>query len=399
MANQIDENGLVVDTSDETRTRLEEIMRSAYGDDINLDSDTADGQWVGNVTQIIQDLLQLIKKTNSMFDPDQAVGVILDQRVAINGIERKGGSYTITPISITTDRALNLEGLDDDAVSPSGTGYTVQDDQGNKWILLESQAIADAGTYVLSFRAEKVGQVSTVPNTITNPVTSVLGVTGINNPTTYTLLGAIEEQDPVLKVRRRKSVAIAAQAIVDALEAMLENLAGVSGATVIENVSDAIDGDTIPAHSIWAIVNGGTPEEIANAIYAKRSMGAGMKGTNEHTIIRPNGIPFTVRWDDVEPENLFMKLHLKSINGIDELDLELIKAQLVLQLVPAPNQGVNITQVGTLIQSIDPNAMVVPTVGDGFGYNAVDAYLTILSPSAKNKQFVVSADNMDFTEV
>jgi hypothetical protein len=49
-----------------------------------------------------------------MFDPDNAVGVVLDQRVAINGIQRQAGTYTVTPITVVTSQSVNLYGLDQD---------------------------------------------------------------------------------------------------------------------------------------------------------------------------------------------------------------------------------------------------------------------------------------------
>ena len=51
-------------------------------------------------------------------DPDQAQGRVLDQRIAINGLERKGGTYTVTPVNITVDREVSLVGLDGRKAGP-----------------------------------------------------------------------------------------------------------------------------------------------------------------------------------------------------------------------------------------------------------------------------------------
>ena len=147
--------------------------------------------------------------------------------------------------------------------------------------LKTTQTPAGAGTYVYVFRAENAGAVTTTLNTITTPVSIVLGVTSINNPTTYSVLGINEELDSELKIRRRKSVAISAKGYNDAMTAMLENITGVTYAKVYENTTDTQDSDSIPAHGMWAIVEGGTDAQIAAAIYAKRSGGHAMKGSEQ----------------------------------------------------------------------------------------------------------------------
>ena len=101
-------------------------------------------------------------------DPDQAQGRVLDQRVGINGIERKGGTYTVTPVNITVDRAVSLVGLDGED-SKAGV-YTVKDDAGTQFFLLTSASLA-AGTHSLSFRAETLGAVLVSLGTITAAVT------------------------------------------------------------------------------------------------------------------------------------------------------------------------------------------------------------------------------------
>src|SRR5581483_5728996 len=156
----------------------------------------------------------------NMFDPDNAVGVILDQRVAINGIQRQAGTFTVTNVTLIVSQALNLYGLDQTAQPV----YTVADNAGNQWQLQTTQHISGPGTYVFSFQAANPGAVLTTINTITVPVTIVLGVTSINNPTTYTTLGINEESDAVFKVRRQKSVQLSSVGYLAGLLAALQNI-------------------------------------------------------------------------------------------------------------------------------------------------------------------------------
>ena len=396
MPNGITATGIQTKSQAELLSDLTTAFQAIYGADINLNSNTPDGQALNIFIQAILDNLDLIVQVYNSFDPDLAFGATLDERVAINGIKRQGGTFTLTNITLTVDRALNLAGLDGAIDNPNGTGYTVADNANNQYILAASQMIATPGTYVFQFRAKNPGAVLTVPNTITSPVTVVIGVTSINNPTTYTSLGANEESDAVLKIRRQKSVSLGSQGYLAGLLAALENINGVTAAFVYENVTDTIDADSIPGHSIWVIVNGGAPADIAQAIYTKRNAGCGMKGSQTFAVTQLDGSTFIVKWDNVVPQNLFIQFDVTSLDGIHTPNPTYIANQLVLLFTPGVFQEVNINGLATLVQQIDPNALVTNA---GFSLASGGPYTNTLTPSAKNNQFAISAGNIFITVV
>ncbi len=359
MPNSIGPTGLEVATRAEIIAAYTTAFQTIYGADINLDQDSPDGQMIGIFTQSILDLEDLLVQIYNMFDPDNAVGVVLDQRVAINGIQRQAGTFTITPITIVTSQACNLYGLDQAEDPNPQPVYTVQDNAGNKWLLQTTQLIGAPGTYVASFRAELPGANLTIPNTIDIPVTIVLGVTSVNNPTLYTTLGMNEESDAALKVRRQKSVSLASQGYLAGLLAALENISGMASAFVYENNTSATDGDGVPGHSIWVIVSGTASDaEIANAIYTKRNAGCGMKGSTTYAVTQVDGSPFIVRWDVVLFENLFIVFTATSIDGVNVPNIQAIRPALVNSFVPGVNQEVNINALATQVQAVDPNTLV-----------------------------------------
>lgn len=355
MPNQLTGEGLEVSTYEELLEYYTGQYETIYGEDINLASDTPDGQMMNIQIQAILDLQDLLVAIYNAFDPDNAVGNVLDQRVAINGIQRQAGTFTVTNITLVNDRSINLVGLDDDEDNP----YTISDNAGNRWFLTESETGLSAGTHVLVFRAENPGAQLTTPNTITTPVTIVLGVTSVNNPTTYTTLGINEETDAVLKVRRQRSVSLASQGYLSGLLAALENINGITSAFVYENDTDATDSDGVPSHSIWVIVAGtAADEDIANAIYQKRNAGCGMKGDETYTITQVNGTPFVVRWDTVITRNLFIKFTTTSLDGVVPVNIQAIREGIAEQFVPGVFEEVNINALATLVQQIDSNCLV-----------------------------------------
>jgi hypothetical protein len=388
MANSIGPTGITTSTQAELITYFSAAYRGIYGNDINLDQDSPDGQMMMIFIQAILDVQDLIVQVNNQFDPDLAIGNILDQRVAINGIQRQAGTHTITNITVVVTQSVTLYGIDQDVAAP----YRIADNEGNQWELLVTVAVPGAGTYVYAFQAVVPGAILSVPNTITVPVSVVLGVASVNNPTTFTTLGLNEESDADLKIRRQKSVSLSSQGYLAGLLAALENITGIVSAFVYENTTGSTDGDGIPSHSIWVIVSGAaSPAAIANAIYTKRNAGCGMKGTQTFNVSQADGSIFTVRWDNVTAEDLFIKFTATSLDGVNPPNIAAIRTGLVTLLVPGVYEQVNINDLATLVQQIDNNTLVTSA---GFSTSSGGSYTNTLTPSTKDKQFVVSEENI-----
>jgi hypothetical protein len=391
MPNAIGATGLTTATQTELVNQYTAAFQLIYGADIDLDQDSPDGQLMYDFVQSVLDLEDLLTQIYNGFDPDNAIGAVLDQRVAINGIQRQAGTFTITDITIGTSQSVNLYGLDQ-TLQPV---FTVSDASGNNYQLQVTQLGFNpgAGGSALLFQAENPGALTPTPNTITVPVTIILGVSSINNPTAASSIGLNEESDAALRVRRQQSVSLSSQGYLKGLLAALENLTGMSAAFVYENTSNATNGDGVPGHSIWVIVSGtATALSIATAIYGKRNAGCGMYGAISYVLTQVDGTLFTVFWDTVVQENLFIKFNVLSINGTGVPNIAAIRAGLVTKLVPGVFAEVNINELATVVQTIDPNTLVVSagfdtSSGGGFGNN-------ILLPASKNKQFALSSANI-----
>ncbi len=293
MPDILDADGLQTKDLTEIVTDTEDALEVIYGPDINVEQNSPDGQQVNIYAQGSVDQREVLQKVYSSFDPDQAEGIVLDQRVALNGIKRIEGTFTLQDIEVVTDRALNLIGLDTEAteITPDVDGlYTIKDNEGTLFYLVATQVIASAGTYTYQFRAAELGKVEVLPNTINTPETILAGIVTVNNPGAVSVTGIDEETDFQLKVRRRSSTAFPSLGYLDSILSGLLNLDNVSTAFVYENdTSVNPDSRGIPSHSIWAIVEGGSDEEIADVIYKKKSAGCGMRGDEEVSVTRING--------------------------------------------------------------------------------------------------------------
>lgn len=392
MSNLLDVTGLTVNSVTEIVAQITVDLQDIYGADINVDQNSPDGQLINIFAQVNADQLQLLVDIYNSFSVENAFGVNLDERVAINGLARRAGTYTTTPVLITVNQALNLIGLDELETNPTAQVFTVKDAAGNQWVLAENHSFVGAGSTSLTFRAVTLGAVEVVVNTITNQVTTVLGVTAVNNPTVSgTVAGVNEESDADLKIRHGRMFYLPSVGPSDAVAAALLSIPEVIDAYVGENVTDA-PVDSIPAHGIWAIVNGGADADIAQAIYTKKGAGCDMKGSETYVITRPQGNSITIKWDFALTQDLYIQFGITPRTGTIPTDAE-IKTALAAALVYKLGQIATIGDVVAAMLAIAPNAYItgVGVSDDGMSYGDTSA------PSDIQRYFLVTEANIDIT--
>lgn len=398
MPDNLTATGLEVKTLNEILSDLEAGLRTVYGSDINLNQNSPDGQLVNIFAQAAVDIRELAQGIYNGFDPDTATGRVLDERVTINNIERQGGSYTIQPIDIVVDRTISLQGLDANFNDIDGTGYTIQDDAGTQFTLIDSETLT-AGSYTRNFRARDIGQVETTIGTITNPVTIVLGVVSINNSSAALEIGSAQETDAALRIRRQKSVAIASNGYLNGLLGTVLNLDGVTDGVLYENVNSVVDADGIPAHGTWLIVEGGANTEIADQIYAKKSYGSNLRGDVVIPITTPSGAIFSAKFDRPVAKDLFIRFDIQPLVGSPSYDLDDIKAYIVANLSYNIGEYAETSRITCIAKDgINANG------GDGVAINmeiSIDGvnYVDFLTVDTLDEQWVVDVTRIDITEV
>lgn len=324
MSDLFNENGLQTATAPELLQDLETAFRAIYGEDVLLDSSTPDGQWLNILVQKGVDVRGLLMQLYNSFNPDNTQGAVLDQRCALNNVFRKAGTFTTVDVTIVTDRELTLQGLDDQYNNPEATGFTIQDNEGNRFILVNTTELS-IGSNECRFRSEQLGQVIVAPHTLTVPVTIVLGVISVDNDTSGSL-GEDEESDANLKIRRRQSVSIGSFGYLNGLQGALLQLDGVNDAKVYENYTSSTDENGTPGHCIWVVMDGGATDEIAQTIYSKKCPGTNMRGNITYDITTPAQTTFTAKWDNVTDEDFYIKFNIKPIATGISFNLDAIKA-------------------------------------------------------------------------
>ena len=335
MADILNANGLSVDNYDTLLTNVQSSMNTIYapdGEPINFGSETPDGQMTNIYAQIGSDSRELIQNVYNSFDPDKCSGVVQDSRYALNYITRKGGTFTIQNIAITVNQTVTLNGLDGNYNDLSAASYTVSDDAGNLWYLIDTTTLT-AGTTSLPFRSQNYGLYQPVIGTITNQVTKVLGVTSVINSVAPTTLGESQETDAEFRVRRNRSTAVRGQNNNDALLGQILELDGVTDAKTFINIPSTPDYDSnITDYAVWTIVEGGANSDIADVIYAN-STGLPTYGSVLVNVPAISGQVFSVNFDRDNPVSLYIQFDLKVENAGTNVNLDAIKTYMVNNLI------------------------------------------------------------------
>jgi len=303
-------------------TGLQDIY-AQNGETLNLDSNTPDGQLIELLAYAGSVVREMMTEVYNSCDPDKCVGAIQDNRYQINYLTRKQGSYTLQNIAITANKTVSLQGLDASFNDPEASAFSVSDDNGNIWYLVDSTTLL-AGTTSLEFRAKEIGPVMPTIGTITNLVTIIPGVISAINNVGATSIGTEEESDSDFRIRRARSVTIAGQSNVDTIEADLLSLDGVVAVRIHENRTNATDSTGTPAHTIWVIVEGGANTDIANIIYGNLA-GSGTKGTITVPITTASLQVIDINFDREIIVPLYIKFEIKPITDYGEINTDSIK--------------------------------------------------------------------------
>lgn len=414
MADTLDQNGLTLDSYTTILQFIQDAMNAIYapdGDLINFGSETPDGQFTNILAQMSSDVRQLALNIYNSFDPDTVSGTVQDSRYALNFLTRKAGAFTIQNINITCNQTVTLQGLDGNYNDINATSYTVSDDAGSLWYLIDTTTIT-AGTHSLPFRSQDMALVQPTIGTITNQVTKVLGVTSVNNYVAPTSLGVEQENDDQFRIRRNQSTSIKGQSNYDAMLGQLLQVDGVNEAKIFvnntNNANTTVTGDInngVPPFNIWVIVDGGANSDIAQIIYYN-SAGLATYGYSnseidytEVNVTTISGQPYNIKFNRVNPVPLYIRFDLKIADSGISINEDLIKDFIIENLVFGLNQSAETSYVTDIaaqsLLQFNANIYALNVEVSTDGINWTDY---IASTSWMNK-FVIDASRITITQV
>lgn len=326
----IDFNGLQTKDFNTLLSDIQTSIQNIYapnGEEINFTSSSPDGQITNILAEIGTVAREILTETYNTLSPSNCSGAVQDIRYQINYLWRKGATFTIQNIDITCDRTITLQGLDGSYNDINASSYTVSDDAGNLWYLIDTTTIY-AGTTSLPFRAKNIGQVIPTIGTITTQNTIIAGITSVINSVGYTSLGEEQETDLEFKLRREKSVSNASDNNVDTITGQLLQLDGVTDVYTWVNNTNSTDSTGTEAHTLWVIINGGANSDIADVIYTNIG-GADTRGNVEIQTATISGQVLDIRFDRPTVVPLYVRYNIKVTGDKDFINVDGIKSKIV----------------------------------------------------------------------
>ena len=389
--NYIGINGLVTQSLEEIVEDITAKFKSIYGEDINIEQNSPDGQLINIWAQEKKDLLDLITQYYNNLDPDRVIGIPQQILYKLNGLTINAYTYSYVYVNVTTTAPVTLQGLDENIENADGTGYTVRDTNGNRWILATTAEFDEPGTHLLQFRAAELGSITALPNTINVMETILAGVSGVNNPAGNYITGNTGETSAQFRRRRNQAMAVPSQGFDESTQSQMLNLSDVTQCKVYDNRTDEVV-NGIPAHGIWVIVIGGTPEEIGRVIYNNLPPGIPMKGSLSVQVPKTNGDIFTALYDVGQPVQLYARATIKNFSDTP-LDTDYIKQQLALITYEIQQRA----------ESSDISTGIKEAVGDSATPYDVEIstdnsnWVEYATPEGLDEYFVLSPENITLT--
>ncbi|EKN6317519.1 hypothetical protein DVP60_14860 [Yersinia enterocolitica] len=368
MALQFDNNGLQTDTFRDLFQTLSDSYKGIYGQDIDLDQESPDGQRVALEAQARTDIEAAIQWLYSQMDPDFNAGDMQQIVAKLHGLYLRPGSRSQRDLKIVTDRPVLLY-----------SGYKIQDQANQVWFVRQNVTV-QAGTTAVTFFAENFGKVTGLISDTFTQLTPELGVLDIVSDTAA-VAGRDEETPEEFRQRRNRSLENPATGSTGAIFAKVAQLAGVTDLNIGENDTKVDNPATgIPANSIWLVVEGGAVSDIVEVIIKQKGGGTGVKGevTGRYieTLVRPDGSTLSIAHDMQFDRPVYIPLHInltarrKAVN--DPVDVETLKQVLAGRVM----------HIG---EDIDANELYA----DGYGSARVNYVLTNMK---------ISADGVTFTD-
>ncbi|MFL1609919.1 baseplate J/gp47 family protein [Acinetobacter baumannii] len=276
----INQYGVTVSTYSEIVEHLKEKYREIYGQDVYLENDSQDGQWIGVIARVVADCNAAVADVYSSMSPSTADTDALSRNVKINGIRRAVATKSsVSVVLVGVAGTIIINGI-------------VSDKNNNRWLLPAQVVIPPEGEIVVAASAEKPGAILALPNSVMTISTPTRGWQSVNNPQASTL-GAPVESNTKLRQRQALSTAIPSRSYTEGILGALFSLDGVSRCKVYENKKSFVDPLGLPPNSLAVVVAGGDDQLIAETIRVKKAPGCDLYGNT--TVIRP-----TVYGDPVE---------------------------------------------------------------------------------------------------
>lgn len=273
-------NGIEQPSASSIREELEQMFISIWGNQINLDASSKQGQLITSLTTIILEKNASIAKAVQSFNPktaenDSESGMYWQDAIGnIYGMERIGATYT-TVLCNVSGRVGTVIPETAQAISTNGDIFKIT----------QSVTIPSSGQISVYFTAVESGAIPADAGSVDTIYTPVVGWDTVNNTSSGIIGSGIETRED-FENRRVALLGKYSTNQVESIKAELLSVSGVVRCVVKENDTDnavTLQNISLPAHSVYCVVEGGSLNDIGSAIRLRKSGGCSTSGSQSYS--------------------------------------------------------------------------------------------------------------------
>lgn len=298
---QLFDSGIVALTAEEALIKAQNILKNAYGMDVNTDPTSPNGLLIQQIANAFIEYDANMIKVMYTLNPNIASGYGLDSIIANLNIERTA--------AVKSTAICTLTGLAGTLIPANSL---IKSTNGDIFLIDENVNIGITGNVNVGVTAQIAGTVLVSANTINQIITNINGWDTINNSTSG-IIGSLLQNDVSLRNSRIDALGFSSANSIESVYAGCATLDNVKSYYVTQNLTTdtiVVDGVIIEPISILTVLYGGNPVDIANMIYKRTSIAT--SGNTSQLITIPNTVQTElIQWQTATPYKLKLTITLQ----------------------------------------------------------------------------------------
>lgn len=266
----IDDTGIIPKTLSEYQESLRSAFRAAFGESIDLDAKSPQGQFVDNLALSMSQSDDAVVSVAGAVNIFRAFESQLEGLASLLGIPKKEAESTIVAATLGGTPGVTI---------PSGS--RAKSDAGDLYSLDANALLGVGGTVSATMSAVETGPIELLAGELSSVVDVVPGWETVINAADG-VTGRDIESDSAYRQRYFIELFRNALSVLESVTAAISGTDNVSEVIGVENdtaVSTVIQNVSIGPHSIAMVVEGGLDQDIADAIRLKKTGGTATTGT------------------------------------------------------------------------------------------------------------------------
>ena len=266
----VDDTGIVPTTLAEYQTLLRDAFKAAFGESIDVDAKSPQGQFIDNLALSMSQSDDAVISVAGAINIFRAFQSQLEGLAALLGIPKNAAESTIVTVTLGGTPATTI---------PAGS--RAKSDAGDLYSLDDDSLLDGGGAATATMSAVETGPIELLAGELTSVVDIVPGWETVTNAADGSTGRDIESDSAY---RQRYFIELFRNAL-SVLESIISGISGVDNVIEVigvENDTDApvtVQNISVDAHSVAMIVEGGLDQDIADAIRLKKTGGTATTGT------------------------------------------------------------------------------------------------------------------------